>query len=60
LPSLVRFENILKPGGQLFINTSLIKNLPTRTDLEIWQIDGQRKTAAAEPAGAERLEGLKK
>lgn len=39
LPSLVKFENIVKPGGQLFINTSLIKSFPTRTDLQIWQID---------------------
>lgn len=39
LPSLVKFEKILKPGGQLFINTSLIKDLPARDDLEIWQID---------------------
>ena len=38
LPSLVRFEKILKPGGQLFINTSLIKNLPSRDDLEVWEI----------------------
>lgn len=38
-PSLTRFEPFLRPGGQLFINTSLIKNLPNRNDLEIYQID---------------------
>lgn len=39
LPSLIRFESILKPGGQLFINTSLIQELPARNDLEIWKIN---------------------
>lgn len=39
LPSLIKFESILKPGGQLFLNTSLIKELPARNDLEIWKID---------------------
>jgi len=38
-PSLAKFESIVKPGGQLFINTSLIKDLPTRNDLEIYKID---------------------
>ena len=45
LPSLVKFERILKPGGQLFINTSLIKNLPSREDLEVWQIDANEIAA---------------
>ena len=39
LPSLIKFEKIVKPGGQLFLNTSLIKELPARNDLEIYQID---------------------
>lgn len=38
-PSLEKFESIVKPGGLLFINTSLIKDLPTRNDLEIFKID---------------------
>lgn len=45
VPSLVKFEHILKPGGQLFINTSLIKNLPDRNDLEVWQIDANELAA---------------
>lgn len=38
-PSLTKFEPILAPGGKLFINISLIKNLPTRSDLEIVSVD---------------------
>jgi 2-oxoglutarate ferredoxin oxidoreductase subunit gamma len=39
LPSLVKFENIVKPGGQLFVNTSLIKEKPSRNDVEVIDID---------------------
>ena len=39
LPSLVKFETILKPGGQLFINSSLIKEKSSRSDVEIYEID---------------------
>ncbi len=45
LPSLVKFERILKPGGQLFVNTSLIKNLPIRNDLEVWNINANEIAA---------------
>lgn len=45
LPSLVKFESILKSGGHLFINTSLIKNLPQRDDLEVWQVDANELAA---------------
>lgn len=39
LPSLIKFENLVKTGGQLFINTSLIKEKPSRDDIEIINID---------------------
>jgi len=39
LPSLTKFEGLVKPGGQLFINTSLIKAKPTRDDIEIYNVD---------------------
>lgn len=39
LPSLTKFESMIKPGGQLFVNTSLIKELPSRNDVEIYNID---------------------
>lgn len=31
LPSLVRFENMVVPGGKLFVNRSLIKEKPKET-----------------------------
>ncbi|MEL7657558.1 MAG: 2-oxoacid:acceptor oxidoreductase family protein [Bacillota bacterium] len=39
LPSLTKFESLVKPGGQLFINTSLIKEESSRNDVEIYKID---------------------
>jgi 2-oxoglutarate ferredoxin oxidoreductase subunit gamma len=39
LPSMVKFENMIKPGGKLFVNTSLIKEKPKRDDIEIYHID---------------------
>jgi len=39
LPSLRKFEQLVKPGGQLFINSSLIKERSIRTDIEIFNID---------------------
>ncbi|MGE4485211.1 MAG: 2-oxoacid:acceptor oxidoreductase family protein [Oscillospiraceae bacterium] len=35
LPSLIKFEKMVKPGGKLFVNTSLIERKPIRTDIEI-------------------------
>ena len=37
-PSLVKFEPILAPGGRLFINSSLIKEDSTRSDIIICKI----------------------
>lgn len=39
LPSLSKFEGLVKPGGQLFVNTSLIKEQSTRDNVEICNID---------------------
>ncbi len=39
LPSLIKFEGMVKPEGQLFVNTSLIKEKPSRNDVEIYNID---------------------
>ncbi len=39
LPSLTKFESMIKTGGQLFVNTSLIKEQPSRNDVEIYNID---------------------
>jgi 2-oxoglutarate ferredoxin oxidoreductase subunit gamma len=34
-PSLAKFEPMLKPGGRLFLNTSLVNSKPKRTDIEV-------------------------
>jgi 2-oxoglutarate ferredoxin oxidoreductase subunit gamma len=37
-PSLAKFEAALKPGGRLFINTSLVASRPKRTDIEVVEV----------------------
>lgn len=39
LPSLIKFENDVKPGGKIFINSSLITKKVERTDVEVYYID---------------------
>lgn len=38
-PSLEKFEKNLKPGGDLFINTSIVDIEPTRTDINIYRVN---------------------
>ena len=38
LPSLIKFESMVKPGGNLFVNTSLIEQKPTRTDINVYNV----------------------
>ena len=38
LPSLTKFESLVKPGGNLFVNTSLIEQKPTRTDINVYNV----------------------
>lgn len=42
LPSLTKFERFVKPDGQLFVNTSLIKEEPSRNDIEILSVDANQ------------------
>lgn len=59
-PSQDRFESMLKPGGKLFANASLITTLPKRTDIEVFRVDadalamelGNRRTANVIMLGA--------
>ena len=37
-PSLEKFEPALKPGGRMFINSSLIDTKPKRDDIEIYYV----------------------
>lgn len=39
LPSLRKFEQFVKPGGQLFVNASLVKEESSRNDIEIYNVD---------------------
>ena len=38
LPSLIKFEPMVKPGGSLLINTSMIDQTATRTDIKVLYI----------------------
>ena len=38
LPSMLKFEPTLKPGGVMFINTSLIHQEPKRDDITVYKI----------------------
>jgi len=38
LPSLIKFESIVRPGGKLLLNTSLIDQKVKRTDIEVLEI----------------------
>jgi len=38
LPSMLKFEPTLKPGGTLFINTSLIHQAPKRDDIKVYEV----------------------
>ncbi len=37
-PSLEKFEQYVAPGGNLFINSSLVKKAPTRDDINVFSI----------------------
>lgn len=37
-PSLDKFEKFLKPGGKLFVNSSLIDKKATRSDIEVYYV----------------------
>jgi 2-oxoglutarate ferredoxin oxidoreductase subunit gamma len=37
-PSLAKFEPMLKPGGLLIVNTSLINSRPTRKDIKVLNV----------------------
>ena len=45
LPSLIKFEKDVKPGGKIFINSSLIEKKVERTDIEAYYIDANKIAA---------------
>ena len=38
LPSLIKFEPLVKPGGAMLLNTSIIDQRPTRTDIDVCEV----------------------
>ena len=38
LPSLLKFEGRVQPGGKLIVNSSLVSEEPTRSDIEIYKV----------------------
>jgi 2-oxoglutarate ferredoxin oxidoreductase subunit gamma len=50
-PSLLKFESIVRPGGLLIWNESLIDTPPTRTDIEVLPM---KANEIAETAGSYR------
>ena len=45
LPSLIKFEKDVKPGGKIFVNSSLIEKKVERTDIEVYYIDANKRAA---------------
>ena len=39
LPSLTKFESLVKPGGNLFINSTMIDQKATRDDINVYYVD---------------------
>jgi 2-oxoglutarate ferredoxin oxidoreductase subunit gamma len=37
-PSMLKFENWVTPGGVMFLNSSLVDQLPTRSDIEVVEV----------------------
>lgn len=54
-PSLEKFESMLVPGGDLFINTSVVDIKPTRSDINVHYVD---TAAIAEKLGAEKAANM--
>ena len=54
-PSLEKFESILKPGGALIYNSTLIEIEPGRGDVEIWPVP---ITGMADELGSTRIQSM--
>lgn len=55
LPSLDRYEPLVKPGGVLVVNTSLVDRQPKRTDLDVVPVAANQ---VAEELGDRRLANM--
>jgi 2-oxoglutarate ferredoxin oxidoreductase subunit gamma len=55
LPSLIKYETVVRPGGVLVINTSMINRAATRTDIHIVPVAGNE---IAEQIGDRRMTNM--
>jgi len=54
-PSLLKFEPLVKPGGILFFNQTLIKSRPQRNDIEVIAVEANK---IAEELGQGRIANM--
>lgn len=54
-PSLLKFEPLVKPGGILFFNQTLIKSRPKRNDIEVIAVEANK---IAEELGQGRIANM--
>ncbi|MEO0141988.1 MAG: 2-oxoacid:acceptor oxidoreductase family protein [candidate division WOR-3 bacterium] len=54
-PSLLKFEPLVKPGGLLFFNQTLIKSKPKRSDIEVIPVEAN---LIAEELGQGRIANM--
>ncbi len=55
IPSLEKYESLIKPGGALVVNTSLVDRTPSRDDIEVILVPANE---IAEELGERRLANL--
>lgn len=55
LPSLIKFESLVKPGGKIFVNSSLVDRKVERTDVDVYYIP---TTELAEELGNTRAANI--
>ena len=52
-PAIDKFEGALRPGGYLFVNSSLVKNRKYREDINVVEVDTEELAREADnPKGA--------
>jgi len=55
LPSLDKYEALVKPGGVLIVNSSIINRTPTRTDIKVVMVPGND---IAERLGTQKMTNM--
>lgn len=55
LPSLDKYEELVKPGGVLIVNSSIINRTPTRTDIKVIMVPGND---IAERLGTQKMTNM--